>query len=147
MDCTYYAYISSADSIGYHSTNKLASFTIELPSDLNIEENNWSLGLGEINLVLDSEPKEYSSLHICCDLVHSSSVNGKINLQLLRRLFVPKKTKYGKIFPQIYYVPISKSHPHSLTINILDQHLNPISLKGAAYMTLIFKYSPVPLLK
>ncbi len=147
MECTNYVYIKSSDSKNYHLSNNIASFTVELPDGLNIEENNWSLGLGEINFVLESEPSDYSALYICCDVIHTSSVGEKNNLQLLRRMFIPKKTKYGKIFPEIFYVPVCKNQPRSLTINMLDMALKPVSLKGTAYMTLIFRYYPVPLFK
>ena len=118
----YYLYLSSNDSLHYYPQNSAASYTNRLTSPLNLDINNWVVGL--VDIICDSA-LPLNSYVITCDVARTSFYNDKqINI-----LGLPHKSDSTQINPAIkrpIYFPICRENINSIKIQLLNRNLKPI---------------------
>lgn len=128
----YYMIISSNDYDEIYPLNNNTSFTIDLPTTLNLE-NDWEISLTEMwfKSTLDNR----NEMDICTDICVESLVNGKF-IQFLRRI-VAKKGYNNVRFTNRNYFLVNRSQLKNITFYItLVQQINASFLRGKVTLQL-----------
>ncbi len=119
----FYVTLASTDSVLYYAENKPSNFKVRLQSPL-IVENNWLVGLTELQVHSDKVSNIYIYSNIC-----TSSFVGERKLPLLRRTAVHEGWINSQ-FGHIYYIPVKQEQ-----IEVIQLYINDENDKEAAFLT------------
>ena len=136
----HYLYVSSDDSS--FPGNTPGDFTVSLPKPYDLN-GRWECALLEISLHMPYHER----LHVCCDIIEDSYVNGS-SFPVLRTLPVVKSngtylghdTAYGHLtFDRPFFFPLRKRNIERLQLFIRGSRLQPLNLEKPVYCVLLLR--------
>lgn len=123
----YYLHLSSQDSKDLFPGNTASDFKVKIPSTLTLA-GVWKCALTQISFVTDFAGERPKDIYICSDLIEDSYGSDSF-MPILRKIPIPSSglTKVVHVFPQNYYVTLSRDQLQNIHIYVRTQEMQQTS--------------------